>query len=171
MKLLNKIILLLIVVSLFSCNSERIGYVDVNKLYEGFKYKKNLTEEFNKIKTARKRILDSLELELNQYATRIEQQNKFNASIENEFEVKKKYFYQLSKQLEEDNQVLIDSYNTKIIAQLNSYLKDFGKKNNYKILLGADNKGNILYGDENSDDTEKALSYINERFEGEAKTK
>ncbi len=158
---------LLIVFLLFSCNSEKIGYVDLNKLFEEFRYKKSLTKEYNKVKAVRKRVVDSLEFELNQMANAIEQKKNFNATIEMEFELKKKNYLQIGRQFEDDNQILLESYNSKIITQLNSYLKEYGRDNHFKILIGADNKGNVLYGDESIDETSKALGYINERFEGE----
>ena len=166
MKSSNKTFIALLLFSITACGSDKIGYVDLNKLYEGFSYKKNLTEEFNKVKSARQRILDSVEIELNQMAGTIEQGNKFNAFTEKEFEERKNKYFQLAKQFEEDNQALSESYNSKVILQLNTYLKEFGKKNKFKILLGADNKGSILYGDESLDQTENALKYVNESFEG-----
>jgi len=169
LKLLSKILTVYsLIVLLSSCGgSSKIGYVDINKLYESFEYKKELAKEFDKIKMARQRICDSLEYELNAIATELEKKNLLNADTENEFSVKRKNFYQISKQFEEDNGVLATSYDAKIIKQLNAYIKEYGKKSNYQLLLGADMKGSVLYGDAKIDETDKLIIYVNERYKGE----
>lgn len=167
LKSLNKFISFFLILLLSSCgNDSKICYVDINKLYESFEYKKELTLEYNKIKTTRQRICDSLDYELNTIANDIEKRELLNAESENEFSIKRKKLYQLSKQFEEDNKILLETYDAKIIKQLNSYIKEFGKKNSYQLLLGADMKGSILYGDAKIDETDKLINYVNERYKG-----
>ncbi|MDI1233821.1 MAG: OmpH family outer membrane protein [bacterium] len=159
---------LLFVVAFFSsCSGDKLAYVDIAKLFESFNYKKVLTKEYDQIKMSRQRIIDSLEYDLNRMATEIEKKSKIDKNTEVEFEEKRKRVYTIEKQYEEDNQILITSYNEKIITQLNSYIKEYGKKNGYKFILGTDNKGTLLYGDEGLDITDKVTIYVNDRFQGE----
>lgn len=168
LKLLSKIPLIFILISLSSCRGkDKLGYVDINKLYESFEYKKELAIEFNKIKMARQRICDSLEYELNIIANDLEKKKLLNSVTENEFSIKRKNLFQLNKQYEEENRTLSETYDAKIIKQLNAYIKEYGKNNGYQLLLGADLKGNILYGDPKMDETDKLITFVNERYKGE----
>ena len=168
LKSLSKFFSLFLLIGLSSCGGrDKLGYVDINKLYESFEYKKELAIEFNKIKMARQRICDSLEYELNLMANDLEEKKLLNSSTENEFTIKRKNLFQLSKQYEEDNNTLSETYDAKIIKQLNAYIKEYGKNNGYQLLLGADLKGNILYGDPKMDETDKLITFVNERYKGE----
>lgn len=166
MKLLIKVIVIVLPFFFTACNDDKVGYIDVNKLYESFEYKKILTEDFNRIKSARKRIVDSLDFELNKLLNEMEKSSQVNKESEQIFEKKQKDLYQIEKQYDEDNQVLINSYNEKIIKQLNAYIKEYGQNESYKLILGADNKGGLLYADEKLNVTEKVIIYVNERYRG-----
>jgi outer membrane protein len=167
LKTFNKITLVAIIgFCLVSCSEKKLGYVDINKLYESFEYKKKLTKEYETVKSARQRITDSLEMLLNQTASEIERTKNFSLETEKKFEQQKKDFYQLSRQYDEDNAVLLTSYDDKIISQLNAYIKEYGKSNAYDLLVGADKKGSILYGDEKIDVTDELVEYVNKRYSG-----
>ena len=126
-----------------------------------------MSADYNKIKMARQRILDSLEMELNMLASKLEMNKSMNFETQTFFENKKKALYQLNQQYNEDNDNLLETYNKQILTHLNSYIKDYGKKNSSLLIVGADNKGSILYGDESIDITEDLIAYVNERFKGE----
>lgn len=50
--------------------------------------------------------------------------------------------------------------------QLNQYMLDFGKTHNYKLILGANNNGNIVYSNETIDLTDELVYYVNQRYSG-----
>ena len=164
---LKKVVLVTVVSMLLgSCSQKKIGYVDINKLYEAFEYKKKLALDYNAVKNARQRITDSLEMLLNQSAMEIENSKSFTLETEKKFEAQKRGVYQLVRQYEEDNAVLLASYDEKVINQLNAYIKEYGKSNGYDLLVGADKKGSILYGNEEMDVTEEVIEYVNNRYKG-----
>ncbi len=150
---------------MLSCTDDsKLAYVDINTLYESFEYKKEMTQEFNVIKTARQRILDSLDLELNQIS---KSANTLDKNQLNVLETKQNYLIQITRQFEEENSILVGSYNERIMKQLNAYIDEYGKKNGYKFIYGADNKGSLLYADKKLNITEKVVEFVNERFKGE----
>ena len=53
-----------------------------------------------------------------------------------------------------------------VINDINDYVKEYGKKNKYKIIFGASGGGNIMYADEATDLTQKILDGLNAEFEG-----
>ena len=60
-----------------------------------------------------------------------------------------------------------DSEMTKsILNQIDSYILEYGKKNNYKYLFGVTDNGNILYADEADDITDIILEELNNKYEG-----
>lgn len=171
LKLFNKpLFFLLFVAGLTACqNGMKVVYVDINQLYESFEYKKELSKEYNKVKGARDRVIDSLENELGQISYELQGMNTIPADRRAAFDKKKEYFMQLNQQLEEDNENLRVTYDNKIIKQLNAYLKEFGEKNAYDVILGADSKGTVLYARKDLDKTKEVLEYINNRYKGEKK--
>lgn len=50
--------------------------------------------------------------------------------------------------------------------QLNQYMLDFGKSHKYKLILGANNNGNIVYSNEAVDLTNELVYYVNLRYSG-----
>jgi len=59
------------------------------------------------------------------------------------------------------------TYSTMVISQMNQYIKEYGKENEFDLILGTTNTGNVLYGDESIDLTNDLVRYINEQYEAE----
>ncbi|HEY1047872.1 MAG TPA: OmpH family outer membrane protein [Bacteroidia bacterium] len=150
-------------------NNSKVVYIDVNLLYESFEYKKELSAEYNKVKSVRDRVKDSLENELSQLSYEFEGMKSIPEDKKKIFDSKREYFLQVNQQFDEDNENLRLTYDSKIIKQLNSYIKEFGDKNSYDLILGADNKGTVLYGKKDLDKTKDLLEYVNNRYKGEKK--
>jgi outer membrane protein len=51
--------------------------------------------------------------------------------------------------------------------QINEYVQQFGKENHYKVILGANGTGSLMYSDKALDITPELTSYINSRYAGE----
>jgi outer membrane protein len=49
------------------------------------------------------------------------------------------------------------------------FIQEYGKKHNYRLILGTTNDGSILYGDEADDLTEEIIKELNERRNGRNK--
>jgi outer membrane protein len=52
----------------------------------------------------------------------------------------------------------------KILAKVNDYIKRYGKKNGYTIILAATQFGNVAFADETVDITDKVLTGLNEEY-------
>jgi outer membrane protein len=79
---------------------------------------------------------------------------------EKELYLKQKYIF------EEEESAMVTSYDNKIISQLNSYVKEFGKKNNYTMILGATNDGNVMYADTSLNISKEIIEFINNKYNG-----
>lgn len=72
----------------------------------------------------------------------------------NEFD---KYNMQAGEQMEKRKQELTKD----ILQKINLFIQDYGKKNNYKLILGTTNEGSILYGKDADDITDNILKELN----------
>ena len=143
----------------------KLGYVEIETVYNEFPLKKELESKLANVQQARKNILDSLKIQL----------NAISQSIKSEKEVEKLQFFQIKKQeyllkqqnFEEDNQAAMQSYSEQVWKQINQYVKDYGKENNYIYIFGTDGTGAIMFASDTEDITTEMSTYVNERHKGE----
>lgn len=142
-------------------------YVDSGKLFKEFKMSKELDQQLELITSERKKILDSLLSSLRQ-AEIYFQNSKTAEKIKQEPELKflqENYLYK-KREFEDENERLRIDYSSKVWSQLNELINQFGKKNNLKIILGANGEGNILFAEKELDITDNLIIYCNEKYEG-----
>ncbi|MEO6175586.1 MAG: OmpH family outer membrane protein [Flavobacterium circumlabens] len=75
-------------------------------------------------------------------------------------------FVKGKEELQQFNQIFASNESAKIWSRIHSYTEDFCKENNYQLILGSENKTNVLYADEKLTVTKELLTYINKRYEG-----
>lgn len=51
-----------------------------------------------------------------------------------------------------------------VLNQVNSYVQDYGKQNNYRMIFGTTNDGSLLYGTNDNDLTEEVLLGLNKTY-------
>lgn len=64
------------------------------------------------------------------------------------------------QQISQASQQQIDSLLTKV----RNFVKEYGKKNNYTFILGANEAGSVLYGKEGKDITNDVLTELNNAY-------
>ena len=127
------------------------GFIMNKTLFENFKGKKFLEEKLNKVKDRNKHKLDSIESILE-----LDPKNAYTLNS----------YQETARACQLEEQQLSDQYTAEIWKQINSYLIEFGKENNYDFILGAKGDGNLMYANDQSHVTEDALIYINSRYDG-----
>lgn len=147
-------------------HSDKLGWVNIQKIYEGFVFKKELETKLMQTKQARKTITDSLEFGLKILSREIQSEGGKDKNKIHLFENKREYYINKKQELEEDNAMLEKQYNEQILNQLNQYLKNYGKENNLRYIFGADGTGSLMYALEADDITEDAIRYVNEQYKG-----
>ncbi|KAA3624111.1 MAG: OmpH family outer membrane protein [Flavobacterium sp.] len=173
-KLTLLISLVALIISIFSFfyfqSTSELVYVDVNKLMDGYKRTAIERAKFeskakqlqsnvdslvsnwqNEIKDyERERLtMSKKEIELNQELLKTKQQQISN------------YQQAIQNQISEEDQKASQT----IINDINDYIKEFGKVNNYRIIFGASGSGNIMYADSSTDLTEEVLEGLNNQYE------
>lgn len=139
----------------FVKSSSKIVYVDTVKLFDGFimtkELKRNGEREFN----TRKAMLDSIYSKL-----------QSSSVSQSEKEMLTGQLLQGKEEFDHFNQTFGSNETFRIWSRIRSYTEDFSKENNYKLIIGSENKTTVLYGDENSNITKQLLIYINRKYEG-----
>ena len=174
----KKYVIILIVAVVFSVsgvslgiiallNRPKTGYIEISKLYNAFNYKKELESEYKNLESRRKGILDSLKLSYNMQITQIKGNSSKDAS--KQIEILHEQYKLKEDQFKQDNSALADKYTQQILSQLNQYVQEFGKLNNYSYILGANSNGTLMYARDADNITDKAINFINKKYEGKGK--
>jgi outer membrane protein len=170
MRVVSLVLVFGITFMFLGCKPEKkVGFVKIQQVFVGFTYKKELENNLKAVSLKRKNLLDSLELELNILSKQLNIEKTKDSKKVAEFETKKEVYFNKKKSFEEDNERMVKQYDENIVKQLNQYVKDYGEKNKYQFIYGADGSGSLMYADTTYDLTNKIIAYVNERFSGEKK--
>ncbi|KAA1246530.1 OmpH family outer membrane protein [Aquimarina sp. RZ0] len=152
-------------------SSSELVYVDVNKLLEGYKRTKIVKTDFDEKAKTMKSNVDSLlsdwQKELKTYEKERSSLSKKELELKQELLSNKQqqinnYQQAVQKQLQEEDKKVTQT----VINDINDFVKEYGKKNGYKVIFGATGSGTIMYGEETADLTDKVLEKLNAEFEG-----
>ncbi|QQX76513.1 MULTISPECIES: OmpH family outer membrane protein [Aequorivita] len=90
---------------------------------------------------------------------------KTNAPSENP-ELQQLFIYE-NNRLKEMGDYFSNEVSQQVWSRINSYMDNFGKENDYHIILGTQGNGNIMYAKKEIDITEEFIEYANKKYEGE----
>ncbi len=134
-------------------SAPEVVYVDNVKLFDGF----YMTKEMKKIGESQfnfqKSKIDSL-------YTKIQKSNPA------EQQVLMKEYVALKGNLEQFNRQFAYEETQKIWERLNSYINEFSAEKKYKLIIGSEKKGDVLYADEEVNITNELVNYVNSKYEG-----
>ncbi|MFT5790938.1 MAG: outer membrane protein [Saprospiraceae bacterium] len=145
-------------------NTPKIGYVQINEVYNEFRLKKELEGKLSTVQIARKGILDSLGMKIEMLSRELT--TKKDVSKRSKLDNLKHEYLLKEQKLAEDNELLTGQYQEQIWNQLNQYTKEYSNKHDYDLLLGANGSGTLLGAKETIDATEDLIKFVNNRYEG-----
>jgi outer membrane protein len=148
------------------CTRPKMAIIEIQKVYDAFDLKKELEAKFKMTQNQRKKILDSLEIELKYLYASIEKQEKKDEEAIKNFNLRKSYYMQKKQMNQEDDAALSKQYDSEILTQLNQYVKDYGKENGYTYVFGTDGNGSMMYAKESADVSNEVIIYINNKYKG-----
>lgn len=150
----------------------KTAYVELSGIYNDFEMKKEREIQLTKVQQARQAILDSLELQLS-VMSRSLQGAYDERKVENEqvqaYQGLQQEYLRKKNAFEQENRATVARYEEEIWKQINQYIKDYGKQNDYSYILGADGSGAVMYANEGDNITDEIKRYINERYRGGSK--
>ncbi|TRZ46062.1 OmpH family outer membrane protein [Robertkochia solimangrovi] len=152
-----------------ACEKNKIAYVDNSRLINEYQEKVDLEAEYNvKIQKFSQKA-DSIGRILQQEAKEFENQvknlsqstaqQKYNEILQKRQQVSQQ-FQNEENQLTQQSQQQIDS----LIKKVKAYVKTYGKENGYTYILGANDAGSVLYGEESQDITNTILKKLNDDY-------
>lgn len=150
--------------------STKTAYIETKKVFNSFRMKAELEEKYKHMQKGRDKVLDSLAFDLKIMSKHLNDQKAAKADISKDeiyrFEYSREEYLKLKNQYQEDNAALSQKYDSQILAQLTQYVIEFGKKNNYDIILGADGTGSLMYSKESLDISDEIIVFINNKYKG-----
>lgn len=156
----------------FSCQTEKTGFVDTEKLLTDYIELKEAKERFTKENDV---IQTDLEMRIKAYQikedlfrkngpsmSRKKQEERYNELTAEAQQLQQERQAKLGK-LQVESQNVIDS----LITKVKDAVKDYGAANGYSYIYGSNDAGSVLYGKEELDLTPLVLEELNGSYTAE----
>ena len=170
--LVNLIILVIVCTYLFFNQlnkKEKLAYVETSILFNGYDGMKQANRAFEAQKTIWQANVDTLSSELQRSIQ--EHERTYSKMTDKEKELstqlldrKRQEYYQYKQAMEQKAQQEDQRMSSKVVEEINTFIKEYGIKNKYKIILGATGSGNLMYAEEELNITKEVLDQLNERY-------
>lgn len=147
--------LLIIFCFISSCSNSSFSYVNPNKLLQSYHGATVQHEIFKAKAKGWQQRIDSLSTELQALskvpaATRAVKEQQLL-----------RYRDAIQQQAQQENQRITQT----VLAEINAYIKQYGKDKGYTFILGATENGNIVYAADGTDITEDVLKGLNAQYD------
>lgn len=149
---------LMIMLSYMHFSEVKTVQVDGEIIFNDFIMTKELRTAYENTLNARKSILDSMYIS-------IEQLNQ-NRSREYDLEGLKMEYLRRKDLYEQQNQELTQKYDEQVWGRIRQYAKEFATINDYAIVLTTNTTTTVLYANENVNVTKAFLEFMNKKYEG-----
>lgn len=171
---MKKVLLVVLGLGLLaSCQKEmKTGFIDNSKLINDYQKKKDIEGDFEKKSAAFNKKVDSIRNAFQQQATLIQSvdpkmaqkatQDKMQA-LGQQFQSYQQMWQMEEQQLTKEGQTQIDT----LIKEVRTFVKDYGKKNGYTYILGSNEAGSVIYGEDGKDLTKTILEELNKGYKKE----
>lgn len=149
---------------------QKTAFIEIKKVFNSFAMKKELEEKFKQTTKVREKIIDSLSFTLKLMSKQLNEQKNtkegINKDMAYQFEYKREEFLKLKNRFDEDNASLSQKYDSQILEQMTQYVTEYGKKNNYDLIFGADGNGTLMHAKENYNISDEVIVYVNNKYKG-----
>jgi len=178
MKTPHKLIIALFGISIISLfylhftSHSKIAFVDSTKLLANYEGMKQAQKAFQAKAVTWQANVDTLNKEFQESLTKhtesLEQMSKKEQELSTELlRTKQQQLRQYQQAIGQKAQEEEQKVTIAVLEEVNAYLKAFGHKNGYQIILAATDVGNIAYADDAIDITEDILKDLNQVYIGQ----
>lgn len=167
--IMKKLMYVLVVLAVASCQQDKIGYVDNVKLLDDYLAKQDVEAKF-KVKAdalAKKRdsISQAFQLEAQAFQAKAAKMSQKKAQeeygqMQQRGQLIGQQLQQQDQQLQSEGQLQMDS----IIKDVKKEIQDYGEANGYTYILGGGEGGSVLYGAEVNDLTDEIVKILNDKY-------
>ena len=167
---------LALLIAMTSCQEQqKIGFIDNGEVINNYQMKMDIEDKYKAKDDEFKKRMDSLsrnfqieaqafQLAANKMSTK-KQQEKYT-ELSQKQQVLQQQFQIEQQEMQQAFSVEMDS----VISKVNDFVKDYGKTNGFSFILGKNEAGSVLYGEDNSDLTQTITDALNADYKPEAKT-
>lgn len=155
---------------LASCQDQmKTGFIDNSKLINDYQKKKDVEAAFKtKIEAFDKKV-ESIGQEFQIEAQAFQQKAATMAQkdAQEQYQILGQKQQRLQQQFQAEEQLIQKESQTQIdtlIKEVRAFVKDYGKKNGYTYILGSNEAGSVLYGEESKDLTKEILEELNKSY-------
>lgn len=166
----NIVVAIIVIFTFASCQqTQKIGFVDNSKLINEYQEKIDIQDKLQaKIKTyeaKRDSVRQAFQLEINEAELKSRKMSQADLQkLSQELQQKDQVIAQRDQfeqqQIAQESQAQNDS----LIKKVRNFVKDYGTKNGYDFILGSNEAGSVMYGDETSDLTQVILEALNAAY-------
>jgi outer membrane protein len=166
----NIVVAIIVIFTFASCQqTQKIGFVDNSKLINEYQEKIDIQDKLQaKIKTyeaKRDSIRQAFQLEINEAELKSRKMSQADLQkLSQELQQKDQVIAQRDQfeqqQIAQESQAQNDS----LIKKVRNFVKDYGTKNGYDFILGSNEAGSVMYGNETSDLTQVILEALNAAY-------
>ncbi len=168
---MKKVLLLVFGMMLMaSCQNEmKTGFINNGELMKDYQKRKDIEASFKtKVENFDKKI-DSIGKSFQAQAAIIQQSDPQLAKKESQAQYQSltQQYQMFQQQTQMEEQTIQKSSQTEIdtlIKEVRAFVKEYGKKNNYTYILGSNDAGSVMYGEENKDLTKEILEELNKAY-------
>ena len=157
-----------IILGLTSCQ-DKIAFVDNTKLLNEYQEKKDiesrLKEQISKYEQKRDSISRAFQIEAQDFDSQARNlaqnvaQKRYNELMQKS-QMLQQHLQQEEQKIQLESQTQMDSLLTKV----KKFIKNYGKEKGYTFILGANEGGSVLYGNEQKDITDEMVKSLNEGY-------
>jgi len=140
-------------------------YIINGELHKEFDYQKELNEEYLAYKKDKDLEVEKMVSTFKEKEDLLKRKENTDSEI-NDYHISYDRIQNVQKHIDEELVNLNNKYNLKIWDKLNTYIKEFGRENNYSIIFGTSGNGNIMYAEEGIDVTKELIEYCNRKYNG-----
>jgi outer membrane protein len=168
---MKKVVLLVFGMLLMaSCQNEmKTGFIDNSELIKEYQKRKDIEAAFKiKIETFDKRV-DSIgkifQVEAQEFQAKAA--TMAQDAAQQQYQVLGQKQQMLQQQFQREEQVIQKESQTEIdtlIKEVRAFVKNYGKEKGYTYILGSNDAGSVMYGEENKDLTKEILEELNKAY-------
>ncbi|MCX2718521.1 OmpH family outer membrane protein [Lentiprolixibacter aurantiacus] len=167
---MKKLMLIISVILLTACQTDKIGFVDNSVLMENYQEKKDVESRYNMKSEAyakkRDSITQSFQMEAQALQTKTKGMSEKKAQEEYALlQQKGQFIGQQLQQEEQQIQMMGQMEMDSLVSRVKREIDAFGKANGYSYILGKGEGGGVLYGNEDNDLTQDILKILNEKYQ------
>lgn len=149
-----------------------IVYVDSNQLINNYKGMQDARKVYQQKASSWKANIDTLTQEVQQQIMKYEKESAKMTVKERQLSqelirTKQKQLMDYQQAMNTQAQQEDSKMTAEVISQINAYIKKYGERKGYTIVMAATDYGNIAYADEGLDITAEVLEGLNKEYSGQ----